>query len=168
MAANLKTIENMFSEGKVLVVDNSLTENPFFFSSTTEEKKYNETQNPILDSDRETFNYLPTELRVLYSRIGSNNEYMHTSGFVFFKLDEIKRRSKNHSHFLDVAIAYAGMGWVHVLAYHKDSNKYFVRMDGGSNGYDREDNYNKYKEYIPEMSELKTLKDTLTRFASDL
>ena len=168
MATELKNTENMFNEGKVLLVENSLTDNPFFFSSVVEEKKYIDTQNPILDSDRETFNSLPTDLRVLYSRIGSNQEYMHTSGFVFLTLKEIKRRSKSHTHFLDVAVAYAGMGWVHVLAYHKDSNKYFVRMDGGSNGYDREDNYNKYKEYVPETSELKTLKETFTSFASDL
>jgi hypothetical protein len=164
MAAQLKTIESMFSNGKVLSVDNSLTENPFFFSSPTEEKKYLETQNPILEKDKEIFNNLPKELRVLYSRIGSNTEYSHQSGLTFFKLDEIKRRSKSYTNFIDVAIAYAGMGWVHVLGYHKDSNKYFVRMDGGSNGYDREDNYNKYKDYIPNETELKSLTEILKTF----
>jgi hypothetical protein len=164
MAAQLKTIESMFSNGKVLSVDHSLTENPFFFSSGIEEKVYLETQNPILEKDKDIFNTLPKELRVLYSRIGSNTEYSHQCGLTFLKLDEIKRRSKSHTNFIDVAIAYAGMGWVHVLGYHTESNKYFLRLDGGSNGYDREDNYRKFKDYIPNESDLKSLGEILKTF----
>jgi hypothetical protein len=164
MAAQLKTIESMFSNGKVLAVENSLTENPFFFSSFTEEKHYLDTQNPILEKDKDIFNILPKELKVLYSRIGSNTEYSYQSKLTFLKLDEINRRSKSHTNFIDIAIASIGMGWVQVLGYHKDSNKYFVRMDGGSNGYDREYNYNKYKDYIPNETELKSLTEILKTF----
>jgi hypothetical protein len=161
MNTELNKLENIYSNGKSLSVENSSTENPFFFSSTIEEKSYSETQNPILEKDREIFNYLPKELRVLYSKIGSNTEYLHKNGFKFLKLDEINRRSKSHTHFIDIAIAYAGMGFVNVLSYHKDSKKYFVRMDGGSNGYDREYNYNKYKDYNPIETELLTFNEVL-------
>ena len=36
----------------------------------------------------------------------------------------------------------------------KDNGKLFFRLDGGANGYEREDNYNKYKDYKPIMNEL--------------
>ena len=138
-------------------VENSSTENPFFLSSIIESKDYQLTNNLLNEEDKIIFNKLPKELRILYSKIGSNHEYHHKSGLTFLTLSEIKRREKSHNNFLDIAISYAGLGHVNVLGYHYESKKYFIRMDGGSNGYEREENYNYYKNYQPKEEELKTL-----------
>ena len=37
------------------------------------------------------------------------------------------------------------MGWVKVIYYHKNFDKLFIRYDGGSNNYDRLENYNNLK-----------------------
>lgn len=161
----MASIEKMFSNGLVLSVENSSTDNPFFMSSTTDTTSYTNVNNKITDKDKEIFDLLPFELRILYSRVGSNCEYRHKSGLTFLKLDEIKRRSISHTHFIDVAIAYMGMGWIRVLSYHKDSKLYFIRIDGGSNEYDREYNYHKYKDYVPTVFELKSLEKILVNFS---
>ena len=48
---------------------------------------------------------------------------------------------------LDIAFRYSGMGHINVLFYDPINQCYFIRWDGGSNGYDRKDNYNKLKQY---------------------
>ena len=48
---------------------------------------------------------------------------------------------------LDIAFRYSGLGYIKVLFYDPINQCYFIRWDGGSNGYDREDNYNKLKQY---------------------
>ena len=41
---------------------------------------------------------------------------------------------------------YYGMGWVIVVFYYIKTGKLYFRMDGGSNGYDRMENFNKLKD----------------------
>ena len=42
------------------------------------------------------------------------------------------------------------MGHVIVLSYHPNTSKFFMRHDGGANGYEREEHYNFYHNYNPE------------------
>ena len=51
----------------------------------------------------------------------------------------------NINNIVDIGFTYEGMGWIRVIYYHKNFDKLFVRYDGGSNGYDRLENYNKLK-----------------------
>jgi len=48
---------------------------------------------------------------------------------------------------LDIAFRYSGLGHIKVIFYDPINQCYFIRWDGGSNGYDREINYNKLKQY---------------------
>jgi hypothetical protein len=64
-------------------------------------------------------------------------------------LNTIYKNNKDHCNsgqvdFLDIGMCYAGMGYCFVLAWHREEHKFFFRMDGGSNGFDVEYNYNKY------------------------
>ena len=45
--------------------------------------------------------------------------------------------------YLMLAFRYLGMGHIEVISCDLNSHLLFKRYDGGSNGYDREDNYNK-------------------------
>ena len=53
---------------------------------------------------------------------------------------------------LDIAIQYAGMGHIEVLTMDKDTKEFFVRSDGGSNDFEREDYFEKYKTMKPTES----------------
>ena len=66
--------------------------------------------------------------------------------FTFFSINEIKRRLKiyrenNQDTICDLATAYYGMGHVIVITWDIINKKYFLRMDGGANDYDRQDNW---------------------------
>lgn len=60
------------------------------------------------------------------------------------KILEINEEYKkdNILNIIDIGFKYSGMGWISVIYYNTKFNKLFVRMDGGSNGFDRIQNYN--------------------------
>ena len=47
---------------------------------------------------------------------------------------------------VDLGYMYYGMGWVIVVFYYIKTGKLYFRMDGGSNGYDRKENFDKLKD----------------------
>jgi hypothetical protein len=59
-------------------------------------------------------------------------------------LDEMYKLS-NINNIIDLGYVYHGMGWVVVAFYYLPEKKIYFRMDGGSNGHDRMDNFNKLK-----------------------
>jgi hypothetical protein len=88
----------------------------------------------------------PTELETMYYYVGDKEVSLHD--FTFLRPSEIEKNYKRYSYFYDVALKYQGMGHLQVISVTKD-NKYFLRNDGGSNGYERADNYEKYVNFEP-------------------
>ena len=62
-------------------------------------------------------------------------------------------KEHNYTNFYDIALTYIGMGHILLISYYPTKNNFFFRRDGGSNGYDREEYYNKYKNFIIEENE---------------
>ena len=70
----------------------------------------------------------------------------------FFKFQSLNWITKsmndynNHgqNHFIDLVLGYQGMGWYDVIAWDKNEKKFFIRTDGGSNGWDRQFNFDYY------------------------
>ena len=89
---------------------------------------------------------IPEELRTAYERYPDDTEFTGPDGWTFLSEREIQTRmsdmqKKGQTRFVDVAFCYAGMGHVHVLSYVIDSKRVFTHIDGGANGWDREDNH---------------------------
>lgn len=59
-------------------------------------------------------------------------------------LDEMYKLS-NINNIVDLGYIYHGMGWVVVAFYYILDKKIYFRMDGGSNGWDRMENFNRLK-----------------------
>lgn len=59
-------------------------------------------------------------------------------------LDEMYKES-NINNIIDLGYIYHGMGWVIVAFYYILDKKIYFRMDGGSNCYDRTENFNRLK-----------------------
>ena len=97
---------------------------------------------------RKTITNFPLGLRILYFNL-KNNDESNINGFTFFKLDQISERKHNYDKFFDIGLQYVGMGHVLVLSYCPSNKKFFARMDGGGNDYEREQNYKYYKTYDP-------------------
>lgn len=93
---------------------------------------------------------LPAALRPVYGKYADDVEFTAVGrgdigDWVFLSEKEIvrrweARRAAGQTRAVDVAVRYAGMGWVRVLAYDPTGDQVFVEWDGGSNGLDREHN----------------------------
>ena len=137
----------LINEGTVsdCIDNNTVTNDPFFNSLAKNGISINDLTNEyeIKNKDKKI---LHPEILKLYERIGYNNEYQFKY-YTFMTLNEIIERKNNYENFIDIALKYQGLGHILLISYHIKSNKFFFRMDGGSNGYDRENNYNKYKKF---------------------
>lgn len=78
------------------------------------------------------------------SGVTSENNGFETNGITFFSPAEIAERDVFGGKFYDVGIQYRGMGYVLAFAFIPSTSKFFARMDGGSNDWDREINFKKY------------------------
>lgn len=67
-------------------------------------------------------------------------------GYVFFDESSFNSYSKkcNYPMFQDIAQKYAGMGHIEIISRVKENGLYFIRYDGGSNGYEVEYNHQQF------------------------
>jgi len=129
--------------------NHSLTNIPFFksLSENGTPIKYNKT---ISEKNKSFYDKLPKELQYLYKGLG--NDYEGTcKKFKFMALNEVIQRSENYEHFFDIGLSHMGLGFIWVISYYPLKNKYFLRLDGGSDNYDRICNYEKYQKYNPKL-----------------
>ena len=77
---------------------------------------------------------------------------LYIGNWTFFPINKINERQQIYEedsikNIIDIAFTYMGMGHINVAFYDTILKKILFRWDGGSNGYDRVDNYNKIKLY---------------------
>jgi hypothetical protein len=112
--------------------------------------KTNET-NEIL----EKFPNMPFELKCLYKVIGNPSIEYYFNNWTLISLNQLEMcfnnmKKANNTRIVDFGLKYSGMGHCVVCAYDTLDSKIFYRRDGGSNGWDRENNWNFISKYIPE------------------
>lgn len=138
---------------KISKESNQVLSNPFFTAnpsdiSILDHLNSSETSPELtqVETKLRQLELLETPLGKLYLLLGQTDldfVYHHTT---CLSLDEISKRyqvycDNGQTDLLDIGITYHGMGHVNVLTYSRSEQTFFFRMDGGSNGYDREDNW---------------------------
>ena len=128
------------------------TTQPFFLPNID-----NENQNiSIIDDNNLLLNIKFKELNLIksitdfYLDNEAYNREMYTENWTFFSITKILELNKyytSHSinNIIDLGFIYHGMGHIKVVYYNKLTEKIHFRMDGGSNNYDRMDNFNELK-----------------------
>jgi len=156
---NIDTSSNPFIEHCQTGFDESISR-PFFcqlkkndtVKSYKNEEKSKEITN-ILDSLP-----LPRKVKELYEFTCCLDDEYYYGSFTFLSLKQIHLLYKdcienNQKRCCDFGYTYSGMGHVCVWCYDEKTEKIFKRDDGGSNGYERNDNY--MKKIVVNPDELK-------------
>ena len=90
---------------------------------------------------------LNRNIKEIYKYTQTDNQEIYINNWTFMSINEIKKRYNSiktkRSNVIDIAFKYEGMGWILLLSCDLDNYLLFERLDGGSNGYDRESNLNK-------------------------
>lgn len=87
---------------------------------------------------------LNRNIKEIYKYTQSDNQEIYLHDWTFMSINEITQRynsiKEQRNDIIDIAFRYHGMGWILVLSCDLNNSLLFERMDGGSNGFDREDN----------------------------
>lgn len=139
---------------------------PFFrkFADTDES---NHTCDSIIDNNLDIINIftkinLPKEITNFYINNNAIDKELYIKEWTLFSINKIIDMYDNHNkdniiNIVDLGFKYLGMGWIKVAFYNLKLNKIYYRHDGGSNGYDRLDNYDKLKKYSKDYNSYTTL-----------
>ena len=101
--------------------------------------------------DYSTIEGLPDSLNrniiTIYNILGSKNKELYLSDWTLMSINNSLKRyhelcKLNRKDIFDIGYKYEGMGHITVLSCDLNSHLLFYRPDGGSNGYDRQDNLN--------------------------
>jgi hypothetical protein len=137
------------------------SQQPFFYKNNVNEAMINHN-TPEVNKIIENIN-LPSELNKIYQIIGSCNKEYYFNNWTLLSLNKANKiyqdlKNNNQDKIFDFAIRYVGMGHIVVASINLEDSGIIYRADGGSNGYEREENYNFIKSYQPKFSN-KTIYD---------
>jgi len=140
--------------------ENTILEYPFFDRSGTDVLTQSDSESSeLLKSLTDKYN-LPEKLVDLYKCVDDKTEIIYPtnendSNVIFFSLKQVGEFNEKYTNektingkqvlgqndWVDIGLKYCGLGNVYVFSWSKSLQKVFIRIDGGSNGYDRQYNY---------------------------
>jgi hypothetical protein len=104
----------------------------------------------IIDKLTEFYGF-PEELKTLLLMVQSKTDIiLFDDKFYFESIEELKKNHMDNINlykqfrWIDLGVMYGGLGWFFVVSWDKQTRKFFMRLDGGSNGYDRMENHEFY------------------------
>ena len=163
---NNKKLEDFLEKTTVSEENSDSAMSPFMMQNSTENNDYDYK----LQETKTLLEEIPfkNELKFFYQIIANPSVERYINNWTFMSLTNIKQRylhflEHNQKRTIDFALHYIGMGHCIVVAYDPDSNKIYYRHDGGSNGYDREYNFNFIKIYTPEENKCYTFQSFLEK-----
>ena len=148
---------NVLQTAQLCVLGSRVLEHPLFQSTVS-------TEEPILVTDSEEhaltvgdyfqnnmakmgLSSVPELLKSIYVVIGDPDKEFSIKNYGFLSFNSFKNRiniyrKAGQNKIADLAVSYLGMGYVYVLTMNLENGRVFFRRDGGSNGWDRDDNWN--------------------------
>ena len=128
---------------------------PFFRQAPNNDLSINNTLSIIENNNVDIINEfkilgLEKNINDFFLDHEAYNKEIYINNITFFSISKILDlykcyKNDNITNIIDIGFIYQDMGWIKVIYYNTKFNKLFLRMDGGSNGYDRLDNFNKMK-----------------------
>lgn len=98
---------------------------------------------------------LPIKLKKIYELISNPNIEYYLGDWTLISLNSLEeffkiKKENGQERVIDFAHFYFGMGHCLVVSVDPEDSKIFYRRDGGSNGYERVEKFNKIIKYIPD------------------
>jgi hypothetical protein len=128
----------------------------------------NEKINPIvkdkIDILKEKY-YIPIGIYNLFLKnTNLDTSICFESDYRSVDIERIFELKESYNHIIDFFYRYIGMGHMELISMCIYTQKFFIRRGGGSNGFEREDNYIKYKDFkLNEKTETFTFEEILDR-----
>ena len=131
--------------------------------STISGDGYNSTNKPFFSCDNNSQKFvinfhslnhynipygLNNNVKLIYKILGNPKKEIYIGEWTIITLDKALELYNNYCkkgqpNVFDIAYKYDGLGWITIVSCDLKSHTLFYRQDGGSNGYDRQDNLDK-------------------------
>ena len=136
----VESILEFLKDSKLSREDYDSTQEPFFKKDKKDEFIMNHKNLPKIPES------LNRHIKVMYELIGDPNIEVYIGEWTILSLIKSLQNYKQYcddgqKNVFDIGFQYMGMGHIEVLSCDLTNHLLFKRRDGGSNGWDREDNY---------------------------
>ena len=143
-----ETIYDLLKDCKISNEDHKSSKEPFFLMDISKKFKVGFKDIPELPSS------LNRHFKLFYEIVSNPKIEVYIGEWIMMSLNEVLENykqlcSKGQETVFDIGYRYKGMGHIEVIACDLSNHLLFFRNDGGSNGYDREDNYQNLLKYNP-------------------
>lgn len=143
---------------KLGIINYNSNDKPFFLqiadnsnNSNNSNEDYEKAHEKVNEYIETNLNILPKYIRDFYIYCKTIDQEIYINKWTFMSLSNILKIYENYKSqnikILDIAFRYDGMGNIKVVFYDTRIDAINFRMDGGSNSYDREENFNKLIQY---------------------
>tara|TARA_Y100000389_G_scaffold60388_1_gene56575 strand:+ start:20 stop:562 length:543 start_codon:yes stop_codon:yes gene_type:complete len=144
----------------------------FFFIKDVENIKLDNSNSAFIRTNDIFCNLdlenIPDFLLTFYNTINTVNRELYINNWTFLSFNKIIKIKTNYLKdnikAIDIAFTYIGMGYVLIAFYDIKTKTIKIRFDGGSNGFDREYNYYKLKQFYNEPNISIVTSETFTTF----
>jgi hypothetical protein len=146
----IQSIEKVLNNGNMSGKHYDSTKQPFFM------RDGNQTEFKInFDYILDLPEGLNQNISLIYKIISDPDREIYLDNWTIMSLNKIKEIYKeycnNHqTRVINIAFIYLGMGHINVMGCDLQTHNLFFHRDGGSNGYEREDNFNYMVKLDPE------------------
>jgi hypothetical protein len=125
-------------------IDYVSTKEPFFWNINNRQA-FQQFNNLFVDA--QIPEGLNRNIKILYQILGDQKREIYYGPWTIMSLNEALERykvicAKGQSNVFDIGYKYSGMGYIDVLSCDLTNHLLFYRLDGGSNDYDRQYNFN--------------------------
>ena len=140
------SVEELLQGAKLSDENYDSTIEPFFMKRGNDDYVMNYKDLPELPES------LNRHIKIFYTLVGNPNVEIYIGNYTFMSLTKCLENYKhycenNQCSVFDIAYKYEGMGHITVISCDLNNHLLFERRDGGSNGYDREDNFQDLLKY---------------------
>jgi len=120
------------------------TKEPFFWRDNNREA-FQQFNNLFVDA--QIPEGLNNNIKIIYQILRHQKKEIYYGPWTIMSLNEALERykvicAKGQTNVFDIGYKYDGMGYINVLSCDLTNHLLFYRLDGGSNDYDRQFNYN--------------------------
>jgi len=140
----IKTINqilDVLNKGTISTNNYTSSNQPFFMKNSTESfKQYNNLKLEIPEN-------LNNNVKLIYEIFGNAQKEIYLDEWTIMSLEEALKKYKDiceqgQNNVFDIGFRYLGMGHIEMISCDLKSHLLFYRPDGGSNGWDRINNFN--------------------------
>lgn len=141
----IQKIINILQKGKLSDDNYSSTKQPFFMQNDIYDLKI--SNGSINDTYIKKLPYgLNNNIKLIYKILNNPNKEIYLNDWTIMNLTDAIKNYENYcknrqKNIFDIGYKYAGMGHITVISCDLSNHLLFYRPDGGSNGYDREINF---------------------------